>query len=97
MLIATSGKHREYLSAIYNRFDAGIVGGIDFELAKSFTLAFRFEQGLTNMIARDASSAQYQLAPDGDALIVGANLREAGVVHHSQNFQLSVKYRLTDN
>ncbi|HEY5916362.1 MAG TPA: porin family protein [Chryseolinea sp.] len=95
LLIATFGKNPEYLSAIYtNRFDLGIVAGIDYQLSQSFILAFRFEQGLANMIGREASGLAYRLQPDGDAMIVGVNLRDAGVVHHNQNFQLAVKYKL---
>jgi len=49
------------------------------------------------MIGRNASSLQYQYIQDGDPIIGGRNLREAGYVHHNQNIQLSVKYVLFSN
>lgn len=94
LLIATFGKNSETLSEIYSIFDLCLVTGVDFKLTESFTLTFRFEQGLSNMINREASSLQYSYIQDGDPVIVGRSLREAGYVQHSQNLQLSVKYAL---
>jgi hypothetical protein len=94
-LIASWGKNDDYLSAIYtNRFEFGALAGIRYKLNDSFNLGLRFEQGLSNMIGRDASTLQYRYLPGGDPIIIGQNLREAGWVHHNQNFQLTLEYRL---
>lgn len=95
LLIASWGKHKEYLSAIYkNRFDLGVVAGLQYTVAPTIGMTLRVEQGLTNMVGRNVTASQYNYGTGADPVIVGQNLREQGVVHRNRNIQLSVCYTI---
>ncbi len=96
-LLATAwGKHKDYLSALYsNRFDLNVVAGLRYDVTNAVGLSIRFEQGLSNVVGKDASVLLYSYGT-GDPVITGQNLRDRGVVHRNQTIQLSVSFSFTD-
>lgn len=94
LLIATLGEDKEYLSAVYSWFDFGLMGGLEYDVTSKMSLTLRFEQGISNMIGKNATTRQYRYVQNSDPLISDKNLRDSGVVHHNQNLQVSLTYKL---
>lgn len=86
------GKHKDYLKALYsNDFDFGVIGGLRYDVSSKLGFTFRFEQGLSNVVGKNATALQYNIG-SGDPVIEGQNLRERGVVHRNQTIQLTVNF-----
>lgn len=95
VLITPWGKDREGLKEVYsNRLDVGSVIGVQYAFNSAIAVAFRFEQGFSNIIGRNAEIPMYQYISEGDPVITSMNLRKAGFSHRNQNFQFSVCYSL---
>lgn len=94
LLVAAWGEDREYLSAVYSWFDFGIIGGLEYNVTSRMRFTLRFEQGISNIIAKNATAQEYRYIQHSDPLISNKNLRDSGVVHRNQNLQLSLTYKL---
>ena len=94
ILIGSWGKERDAIKEIYNNpIDVGAVAGVQYSITSSIALSLRFEQGLSNVLGRNAN-VQYYGSVDGDPIIYTPNLRDMGFKFHNQSFQLSVCYSL---
>jgi hypothetical protein len=96
ILITSWGKERDNLKEMYNNpIDLGVIAGIQYEFTSSIVLSFRFEQGLSNVIGKDAVLPYYKYINENDPLIIDMNMRENGFKFRNQCFQLSLCYRLS--
>lgn len=96
ILIATRGDDRKYTNSLYSKVDLGAIAGVAYDISRRLSISLRLEQGISNIVSKNAHRLERVVAPTSDPVIVSRNLRDSGFVRRNQNVQLSMTWSLWD-